>query len=104
MNIKNLLDKEVSQQEYLNYNNISIIYEDLPNEINGFVFNYEDRHFVVIDNKLYYYKKKKTILHELAHIELSQLNQIDKDLFEFKVDKYEDDANIYLKMITGELK
>ena len=39
------------------------------------------------------------IIHELAHIELSQLNQIDKDLFKFKINKYEDEADRYIKYI-----
>lgn len=104
MNIRDLLDKAVSQQDYLNFNNINIVYEELPEKINGFVFNYDDRHFVIIDNNLSYYMKRKTILHELAHIELNQLNQIDKDLFAFKVNKYEDDADIYLKIIMESLK
>ena len=52
-----------------------------------------------MSNNLSYYKKKKTILHELAHIELNQLNQLNKDLFAFKVDKYEDDADLYIKML-----
>jgi hypothetical protein len=47
--------------------------------------------------------KKKTILHELAHIELNQLNQIDRDMFEFKINKYEDEADLYLKSILMEV-
>lgn len=104
MNLKNLLDGAVSQQELLNYYNISIVYDNLPENINGFVFNYDDRNFVIIDKKLSYYKKKKTILHELAHIELNQLNQLDNDLFAFKVNKYEDDADLYLKMVIESIK
>ena len=44
-----------------------------------------------------YYKKKKTILHELAHIELNQLSQSNSDLFAFQIDKFEDDADNYIK-------
>ena len=44
-------------------------------------------------------KKKKAILHELAHIELAQLEQADNDLFAFKRIKYEDEADKYLKFI-----
>ena len=42
---------------------------------------------------------KKTLLHELAHIELNQLCQIDKDLFAFHIEQYEDEANRYIKEI-----
>ena len=54
--------------------------------------------------KTAYYKRKKTLLHELAHIELNQLCQVDKDLFAFKVDKYEDEADKYIKFILESLK
>ena len=47
--------------------------------------------------------RKKTILHELAHIELNQLNQVNNDLPIFKVDKYEDDADRYIKLLLDRL-
>lgn len=50
------------------------------------------------------YKKKKTILHELAHIEKNQLCQANKDLFAFYIDKYEDEADGHIKEILEELK
>lgn len=59
---------------------------------------------IIIDKNLSYYKKKKTILHELAHIELNQLNQLDNDLFALKVDKYEDEADLYIKMLLENVK
>ena len=102
MNIYNLLNKDITQQELLNYYNATIVYDKLPKNINGLVFNYEGINTIMINENLSYYKKKKTILHELAHIELNQLNQLDKDLFAFKVDKYEDDADLYLKMLLSE--
>ena len=52
---------------------------------------------------LSYYKKKKTLLHELAHIELNQLCQSNKDLFAFFIDNYEDEANKYIKEIMKEV-
>ena len=75
------------------------MYNLLPKLINGFVFNYKGINLIIINKNLSYYKKKKTILHELAHIELNQLNQLDNDLFALKVDKYEDDADLYIKML-----
>ncbi len=98
MNLYNLLSKEITQQDLLNYYNATIVYEDLPKSINGLVFNYKGINIVIINKSLSYYRKKKTILHELAHIELNQLNQID-GLFELKIDKYEDDADLYIKML-----
>lgn len=99
MNLYNLLSKQITQQELLNYYNATIIYEKLPKNINGYVTNYRGYNLIFININLSYYKKRKTILHELAHIELNQLNQFNKDLFAFKVDKYEDDADIYIKML-----
>ena len=52
----------------------------------------------------YVVKKKKTILHELAHIELNQLNQLDNDLLAFKVESYEDEADLYIKMLLEKTK
>ena len=48
--------------------------------------------------------KKKTILHELAHIELCQLEQCNKDLFALYTKEYEDEADIYVKKILNEIK
>ena len=101
MNIYNLLKGEITQSELLNYYNATIIYENLPFNIKGFVFNYDNINFITINKKISYYMKKKTILHELAHIELNQFNQIDKDLYMFKIDKYEDEADRYVKFLLS---
>ena len=103
MNLLNLLKKEITQQELLNYYNATIVYTTLPKGINGLVNNYRGINLILIEKNLSYYKKKKTILHELAHIELNQLNQID-GLFAFKIDKYEDDADKYIKTIMENVK
>lgn len=99
MNIYNLLKGEITQKELLNYYNACITYEILPYEIDGFVFQYDNIYNIFINKNLSYYKKKKTILHELAHIELNQLNQANKDLFAFHINKYEDEADKYIKFI-----
>ena len=67
--------------------------------INGFVFNYDGLNFIIINKNLSYYKRKKTLLHELAHIELNQLCQKDKDLFAFHIQQYEDEADKYIKFL-----
>ncbi len=99
MNIQNLLLGEIDQWDLLNYYNVTLLYEELPNSVNGFVFNYDGINFIVINKFLSYYKRKKTLLHELAHIELNQLCQKDKDLFAFHISKYEDDADNYIKFL-----
>lgn len=99
MNIYNLLKGEINQNELLNYYNATINYVKLPYGINGCVFGYKGFFVIFINKYLSNLKKRKTILHELTHIELSQLEQYDKDLFESKIDKYEDEADKYLKDI-----
>lgn len=103
MNLYNLISGEITQVELLNYYNANIIYIELPKSINGCVFQYKNIFSIFIDKNLSYYKKKKTILHELAHIELGQLNQYDNDLFKFKIDKYEDEADRYVKFLTDSI-
>lgn len=98
-NLYSLLNKEITQQELLNYYNATIVYDNLPNGINGLVFSYKNINTIIISNTLSYYKKKKAILHELAHIELNQLNQSNKDLFAFYVNKYEDEADKFVKFL-----
>lgn len=104
MNIISLLKREITQQELLNYYNACITTIDLPDGINGFVFSYENIYNIFINKELSYYKRKKTILHELAHIELSQLKQLNKDMFAFYIEKYEDEADKYLNFIIETIK
>ena len=70
-------------------------------KINGFVFRYRGIYNIFVDENITFKKKKETILHELAHIELSQLEQVDNDLLAFKTDKYEDDADRYVKFLIN---
>lgn len=102
MNIYNLLMGEITERELLNYYNACITYIVLPYGINGFIFQYKGIYNIFINDNLSDEEKKKTILHELAHIELNQLNQINNDLFEFNIMNYEDEANKYIKYILEE--
>ena len=105
MNIKELLLGCITLQDLLNYYNATIIYENWNyDSVRGFVDYYKGCYLIFIDDKMSYYKKRKTILHELAHIELNQLCQYDKDLFAFHVDKYEDEASKYIKQVMNEIK
>jgi hypothetical protein len=104
MNIISLLKREITQQELLNYYNACITTIELPDGINRFVFSYENIYNIFINKDLSYYKRKKTILHELAHIELSQLKQLNKDMFAFYIEKYEDEADKYIKFIIENIK
>lgn len=105
MNILNLIKGNISQDELLNYYNARIIYIDIPyKEIRGFVDYYKGIYNVYINRNLSYYKKRKTILHELAHIELNQLEQVDRDLFAFHIQDYEDEADKYLNDILKQVE
>lgn len=103
MNIYNLLKGEITQKDLLNYYNATITYEELPKNIKGYVFTYNGINNIMINKNLSYYKKKKTILHELAHIELNQLCQYDKDLFALNIEKYEDEADRYIKFLMEKI-
>ncbi len=102
--LKLLIQGVLDQQEVLNYYNANVTYTELPNQINGFVFNYKGINNIYINKELTYYKRKKTLLHELAHIKLNQLCQSDKDLFAFHIQEYEDEADRYIKQILEEIK
>lgn len=103
MNIYNMLQGDISLKELLNYHNANITYINLSDGINGFVFEYENIYNIFINESLSYYKKRKTIIHELAHIELNQLNQSNKDLFAFHINRYEDEADKYIRSILDNI-
>lgn len=103
MNLEALLKREITQQELLNYYNACITYKILPDGIDGCVFHYKGINNIFINCDLSNYKKRKTILHELAHIELNQFNQLKNDVFEFRVKGYEDEADSYIKQLLNKL-
>ena len=102
MNIYDLLKGNITQKELLDYMNVTIKYKELPKGIHGFVFLHKGIFIIIVNKCLSYYKRKKTILHELAHIELNQLEQYDKDLFALKIEKYEDEADRYIKFLESD--
>ena len=93
-----LLNNEISEQDYLIDNNAKIIYKKLPKRIYGFVFEYRNICLIVINWNISKEKKKKTLLHEFAHIELSHLDK-QKQLLEFSIENIEDEADKYIKFI-----
>ena len=100
--LKDLLNGFVTQKEILIYYNANVSYKELPKLINGFVFNYKGINNIIINKNLSYYRRKNTIIHELAHIELNQLNRIDR-IFETSIDKYEDEADKYIKQTNSDI-
>lgn len=97
--LKDLIDGYITQKEILAYYNANVTYIELPSKIDGFVYNYKGINNIFIRKSLSYYKRRKTLLHELAHIELNHLCQCNKELFEFHISKYEDEADNYIKFL-----
>ena len=102
MNLKNLIMGVINENDLLNYFNANLEFEIMPKHINGFVFSYDTNYFIKLNYSLGNLKRKKTLLHELAHIELNHLDQNGKDLFAFHTDSYEDEADEYIKKILRE--
>lgn len=102
--LKELIKGEITEKEILRYYNANVTYIYLSLEIKGLVFNYKDIYNIFINKNLSYYKRKKTLLHELAHIELNQLCQYDKDLFAFHIEQYEDEADKYIKELLENIE
>lgn len=97
--LQNLLDGYINQEEILAYYNANITYKKLPKFIDGFVFNYKGVYNIIINSNLSYYRRKKTLIHELAHIELNHIGQVNKPLYAFQIQQKEDEADNYIKFL-----
>lgn len=101
--LKDLLFSAISEEDYFNNNNIKILYSKLPKKVHGFIFTYKLHNIIVINKNLSISMQKYTIIHELAHFELNHLYK-KKELFEFNIYGYEDEADYYIKNILEDLK
>lgn len=97
-----LLNNEISEEDYFNMNDVQLIYKELPKKIYGFIFRYKGLNTITINCFISRCKQKRTILHELAHLELSHLDN-KKRLLEFKIESIEDEADEYIKFIMEEI-
>lgn len=93
-----VLQGEMTQDEYLHYNDIELRFERLPRYVYGFIYKYKDKMLIAINESLSENKKKKTILHELAHFELKHLDDF---MLEFKIENLEDDADRYVEFLLN---
>lgn len=91
-----VLQGDITQEEYLHYHNIELRFERLPKYVYGFIYKYKDKILIAINKSLSDKKKKKTILHELAHFELKHL---DNFILEFKIENLEDEADRYVESL-----
>lgn len=96
-----LLRGEISQDEYMNYNNVKIVKIDLPKRIYGFIFNYRNINLIVTNKYISQKKYDVTLLHEFAHLELSHL---DKMCLDFKIEGIEDEADRYVNYLLKNIK
>ena len=96
-----LLRGEISQDEYMNYNNVKIVKIDLPKRIYGFIFNYRNINLIVTNKYISQKKYDVTLLHEFAHLELSHLDKMSLD---FKIEGVEDEADRYIKFLLENVK
>ena len=96
-----LLRGEISQDEYMNYNNVKVINIALPRRIYGFVFTYRCINLIIINKFISKDKYDVTLLHEFAHLEL---DHIDKMCADFKIEGIEDEADRYVKHLLNTIK
>lgn len=96
-----LLRGEISQDEYMNYNNVKVIKVALPRRIYGFIFNYRNINLIIINKYISKTKYDETLLHELAHLELSHL---DKMCLDFKIEGIEDEADRYIEYLLNTIE
>lgn len=98
-----LLTNNISQDDYLRLNNVILIISELPKKIYGFIYSHKEYNVIIVNKSLSYYKRKKTILHELAHLELCHL-QMKKIGLNFKIEDLEDEADIYLNELKNAIQ
>lgn len=96
-----LLNGEITQEEYMRYNNVKTIKIDLPRRIYGFIFPYRNLNVIAINKYISNEKYNLTLLHEFAHIELNHTNKIGLD---FKLEGIEDEADKYVEYLISYIK
>jgi Zn-dependent peptidase ImmA (M78 family) len=96
-----LLNEEISQDDYIRENNICIVYKKLPKKVYGFIHKYRDINIITLNWNISKKLKQKTLIHELAHYELHHL---EKEFLEFNIKNVEDEADRYIKFILENLE
>ena len=94
-----LLNNEITEDEYLHENNIKVVYKKLPKKVYGFIHRYRDINIIIINWNISKEKKKKTLLHEFAHLELNHLDK-DNPLFAFYIENADDESEAYLECVN----
>lgn len=97
--LKDLLNGDITQEEYLNRNNISLREYKLPKYIYGFIYKHNNIKLVAINKNLSRKKKQFTILHEFAHYELGHLDKV-----YYCLEDIEDEADEFINNLLKEDK
>lgn len=95
------LNGDISQEEYLRQNNVTLWFKRMPGYIYGFIFKYQDKILITINDQISEKKKRFTLLHELAHLELKHT---ECNFLEFKLKDIEDEADNYTKYLINMAK
>lgn len=68
-----LIKDEIDQNDYMNFNNITILKKRLPNKANALTFIYRDIKIVILNSLYSDINFRDFLLHELIHIELNHV-------------------------------
>lgn len=98
MNIKNLINNDITQDDYLRYNNATLLFKKMPNEINGLIVRKNDINVIIINEYLNINEKRKAFLHEASHLELDHTYKYriinnNSNIYEQEVDNYINELN-----------
>ena len=108
LTVKNVISlyKTADPLEICEKMGIIILEQDLPDNVNGFMLNYLDLRFIIINCNRYGYEKRVTVAHELGHIILhSTTNSIRLNCnTSFCVSKYEREADYFAAYLLMELE
>lgn len=97
--LKNVLKGLVDKKELLNKYNAVVLYDNLPDKLNGYAFIYRDIYNIHINNRLDRNIQDHTIMHELAHIEMNIYQTKVKYGFKCFIEGQYDEAEEYLKQL-----
>lgn len=98
MNVKNLINNEITQDEFLRYKNATLLFKKMPSGYNGLILRKNNINIIIINDHLNIDEKKKVFLHEASHLELDHTYKYrivnnDCTIYEQEVDNYINELN-----------
>lgn len=93
LNLSNLLNNDITQDDYLRFKNATLLFKKLPIEVGGLIVRKNDVNVIIINDYLDESQKKEAFLHELVHLELDHTYKFrivsnNRSHFEKDVDMY----------------